>query len=852
MKIKISVFILLVSIQLGFSQKIIENPQYGSRSLPGEITKMEILDDATVLHFHLKLRPGVKIAIPEKSCIIANGSDKKLFITKAEGIEMHEWYTMDSTGVIDYKLYFPPLNKQVGKIDFVESNKGGNWYVYGLVIDEAKYGSILPKTLKGNWLKTDGSNSWVYGFYNDRAIVNKQIWTYKAVKNKKTKFEITLENEHETKVIYAKLNTDNTVDFGVTKKQFTTCSLKRTENKNFKLEDDEPYEASNIFKMDSTTYSGVLRNFSHRNKQKTGTISVNNIFTGNQDSYLVNIKSDGRFSVKFPLYYPQEIYVRLPGYYGGVFVEPGKETWQLINSGKRNDVFFAGDLAVLNSGLASLESIINREAYYKIQKNVKEFSLQAYKDAFVKIHNNETDKYDSIAKTRFISEKLNQVMRLKLDYGFYEQLLAYDTYNRDTRDRKIDSTYILFLTPEIRNNKLGVLAESYYGFINRLRFSKPFNANKSLRVTHPQGIELAELLKTKAVTITPEEQELINAQLKFNEDNAATLQKQKDFGIKNKALLDSFNAKFGELYTKLSKEERKEIFTSEGLNVDAIMDYAKPLDITFTDEEIAMQKAKKNVLTKEEKEAFKAFNTPERNTKNQAFSKHYTAEIQEYTQQELQRQKLENTIALFDEQDTWLSDIFIMQQIAAPILEQLSPLSNQELETVSNQLNTPFAKEFLAYENQRGLAKIEANKSATGYVVNETPDTEADKVFNAIIEKYKDKVIFIDFWATWCGPCRSGMKKMKPMKEELKDEDVVFVFITNQTSPEKTYKAMIPEIKGEHYRLSDDEWNYLKIKFNITGIPHYTLVDKQGIVVKEKIKFWSSEAGFVKMIKDYL
>ena len=61
------------------------------------------------------------------------------------------------------------------------------------------------------------------------------------------------------------------------------------------------------------------------------------------------------------------------------------------------------------------------------------------------------------------------------------------------------------------------------------------------------------------------------------------------------------------------------------------------------------------------------------------------------------------------------------------------------------------------------------------------------------------------------------------------------MYITNQTPPEKIYNNMIPDIKGEHYRVSSDELNYLKDKFKITGIPHYMLVNKKGEVVKGKV-----------------
>ena len=121
--------------------------------------------------------------------------------------------------------------------------------------------------------------------------------------------------------------------------------------------------------------------------------------------------------------------------------------------------------------------------------------------------------------------------------------------------------------------------------------------------------------------------------------------------------------------------------------------------------------------------------------------------------------------------------------------------------------------------------------------------SEEDLVFQSLPGKFPDKVIYVDFWAPWCGPCMAEMPQSKKLQEKLKGKNVVFVFLANNCS-EESWKATIAQkqLSGEHFLLSDKEYTLVADIFNIAGIPRYMIIDKEGIVVNDNAPRPSDES----------
>ncbi|TDQ72229.1 TlpA family protein disulfide reductase [Sphingobacterium yanglingense] len=150
--------------------------------------------------------------------------------------------------------------------------------------------------------------------------------------------------------------------------------------------------------------------------------------------------------------------------------------------------------------------------------------------------------------------------------------------------------------------------------------------------------------------------------------------------------------------------------------------------------------------------------------------------------------------------------------------------------------------DFLAMSEQYGkhftLEEQKQRVSAVGAKLVETktgvpafkfafPDVDGKKI---ALDDLKGKVILLDLWATWCGPCRAEEPHWEKLNEEYKDKAVAFVGVsTDQDKPK--WESYVKEKQLKGIQIHAGAGNELSNAYKVNSIPRYILIDKAGNLI---------------------
>jgi len=104
---------------------------------------------------------------------------------------------------------------------------------------------------------------------------------------------------------------------------------------------------------------------------------------------------------------------------------------------------------------------------------------------------------------------------------------------------------------------------------------------------------------------------------------------------------------------------------------------------------------------------------------------------------------------------------------------------------------------------------------------------------NVSLSDFKGKYVFIDFWATWCGPCRAEIPAYKQLIADYKGHNIVFISMSVDKD-KAAWEKMVKEDKFEWLQLHDPQTIKANKKYLVMYIPTFTLIDPDGKIVNAR------------------
>ena len=141
------------------------------------------------------------------------------------------------------------------------------------------------------------------------------------------------------------------------------------------------------------------------------------------------------------------------------------------------------------------------------------------------------------------------------------------------------------------------------------------------------------------------------------------------------------------------------------------------------------------------------------------------------------------------------------------------------------------------------------------------PNFEKISSIYDVINRLKGKVVYLDVWGTWCGPCKEELKYTPELKVRFKDKDVAFVYLDlDEDNLDSQWRAFIitNNMEGLHLRKSRQTivpfWKELLANSEDKEeyYPQYFIFDKEGKLVVSKAKRPSEKEELYTQIEQFL
>ena len=182
-----------------------------------------------------------------------------------------------------------------------------------------------------------------------------------------------------------------------------------------------------------------------------------------------------------------------------------------------------------------------------------------------------------------------------------------------------------------------------------------------------------------------------------------------------------------------------------------------------------------------------------------------------------------------------LRDFYTAHILYDYINDMRQPLAAMTIDWLNENIKLDFARQQVLALNEKYEAlsrKDFSNSTNLLSTDNLEGITEGEQILRKIIEPWKGKIILIDVWGTWCGPCKEAMKHSQELYERMKPYNMFFLYLANRSN-ETSWKNVIKEynVNGEnvgHVNLPAEQQDAVERFLKVNSYPSYFLIDREG------------------------
>ena len=584
-------------------------------------------------------------------------------------------------------------------------------------------------------------------------------------------------------------------------------------------------------KAGTAVVTGYISNMPSNLKNSTFKVIVNDWIYGKQVSYSTKVGEDGRFTLKVPMPGAQDVYFETRSSFSTHFLIPGDTLVIAVNGEKLGDpsaFYFMGESADINKDMVALLKSKPYEEFtrklYEADRTNLALEPEAYTVARKKMHSQQIEFFNEKSKSYSFSPAFTEWYKLDQEIRYYDDLFRYRWLAQENEAKvKKAPSYFSFIDSMNLAKSENKVSGHFENLVNSLYMHHSYyNASKNgaeINVMEVQNQFWKRVLaEDKKLTI--KEKEIINSILN-----------RKSGALRMDSLWTEVCKANVDLISAAAKKNKKEL---SALEILELVKRAKP--VSLKNQYIAFKAHLAATKVQEE------ITTPI-SSRNTALSNYLFT--QAYLKQQLSR---------FDS----LKDATFMKQLALGKQFYQSIESQNEEATKSHWdglVQAQMDKDVMAHLEKPYLKfKEELSKPLPKYAsLTQAPEGSADEWLKNIATKHAGKLIYIDVWAPWCGPCRDELEKSPAMKEASKGKDVVYVYFCG-SGEKKAWENCIKkyDVQGDHYYVNRETYEDFCSKFGINGIPHYLLLNTEGQVVNKNAPRPSQVSTLLKEFDKYL